>query len=136
MHCSCNKSECDLKYGCVSCDNLSKWKLSKTGEHVLVLVAETGVAENISKLNISAVVVKLMNKIVLDNPDFKAKSVKTHITKQKNICDLLKKDILYKQALDPKYKPLNLPDPNYDFPDNLMPSLPQVYIYFFIFFVN
>ncbi len=92
MHCSCKKNECDLKYSLCSCEHVLNWKLSKSGEHVLVL-AETGLAENISKLNIPAIVIKLMLKIVDDNPDYKAKSVKTHMTKQKNKFDLLKKVI-------------------------------------------
>jgi hypothetical protein len=101
MHCSCKKNECDLKYSLCSCEHVLNWKLSKSGEHVLVL-AETGLAENINKLNIPAIVIKLMLKIVDENPDYKAKSVKTHLTKQKNKFDLLKKNIIYKTAIDSK----------------------------------
>jgi len=55
MHCSCKKNECDLKYSLCSCEHVLNWKLSKSGEHVLVL-AETGLAENINKLNIFLIV--------------------------------------------------------------------------------
>ena len=138
QQCSCKNDECNLKYSISSCPHgLAKWKLSKAGDHIPIVDLITGLPEVISKINISSLVIKLIKKTVDNNPDLKAKGVLIQITKKKNTNVLLTRDIAYRKTMDPKYIPPVLPDPDYHFSEDLMPTLTQVYINtFFILFVN